>query len=128
MVLPCDHRILIIAELRQPVRDEIRKAGQRLIARDGMAKGQQIAEMPAEARRDQRQHGFGDRIGGKLRRRRISEALFGGFAVLAQSIRSQIYTLPDDTIVFPGHGPRTTVGEEKATNPYVPLIAAARPV
>jgi glyoxylase-like metal-dependent hydrolase (beta-lactamase superfamily II) len=52
----------------------------------------------------------------------------GGFAVLAQSIRSQIYTLPDDTIVFPGHGPRTTVGEEKATNPYVPLIAAARPV
>ncbi len=52
----------------------------------------------------------------------------GGFAVLAHSIRSQIYTLPDDTIVFPGHGPRTTVGEEKATNPYVPLSAAKRPV
>ncbi len=52
----------------------------------------------------------------------------GGFEVLAQSIRSQIYTLPDDTIVFPGHGPRTTVGEEKVTNPYVPLIAAQRPV
>ena len=52
----------------------------------------------------------------------------GGFAVLAHSIRSQIYTLPDDTIVFPGHGPRTTVGEEKASNPYVPLSAAKRPV
>ena len=52
----------------------------------------------------------------------------GGFEVLAHSIRSQIYTLPDDTIVFPGHGPRTTVGEEKATNPYVPLSAAKRPV
>ena len=52
----------------------------------------------------------------------------GGFAVLAHSIRSQIYTLPDDTIVFPGHGPRTTVGEEKASNPYVPLSAAKRPL
>jgi glyoxylase-like metal-dependent hydrolase (beta-lactamase superfamily II) len=47
----------------------------------------------------------------------------GSFDVLAKSIREQIYTLPDDTIVFPGHGPRTTVGEEKRTNPYVPLAA-----
>jgi glyoxylase-like metal-dependent hydrolase (beta-lactamase superfamily II) len=43
----------------------------------------------------------------------------GNFEVLAQSIREQIYTLPEDTVVFPGHGPRTTVGEEKAGNPYV---------
>lgn len=49
----------------------------------------------------------------------------GSFDVLAKSIRAQIYTLPDDTIVFPGHGPRTTVGEEKETNPYVPLDASA---
>lgn len=48
----------------------------------------------------------------------------GDFEVLARSIREQIYTLPDDTLVFPGHGPRTTVGEEKAGNPYV--AAAAR--
>lgn len=50
----------------------------------------------------------------------------GSFEVLAQAIRGQIYTLPDATIVFPGHGPRTTVGAEKATNPYVPLAAAER--
>ena len=44
----------------------------------------------------------------------------GSFDLLAKSIREQIYTLPDATIVFPGHGARTTVGEEKRTNPYVP--------
>ena len=43
----------------------------------------------------------------------------GDFAELEQSIRRQIFTLPDATAVFPGHGPATTVGAEKATNPYV---------
>lgn len=43
----------------------------------------------------------------------------GSMEVLAQSIRRQIYTLPDETIVYPGHGPDTTVGDEKAGNPYV---------
>lgn len=43
----------------------------------------------------------------------------GDFAQLEKSIREQIYTLPDATIIFPGHGPRTTVGDEKASNPYV---------
>jgi glyoxylase-like metal-dependent hydrolase (beta-lactamase superfamily II) len=43
----------------------------------------------------------------------------GDFATLEQSIRTQIYTLPGATKVFPGHGPDTTVGEEKRGNPYV---------
>ncbi|MBI2518349.1 MAG: MBL fold metallo-hydrolase [Opitutae bacterium] len=43
----------------------------------------------------------------------------GSYELLARSIREQIYTLPDDTVVLPGHGPRTTVGDEKAENPYV---------
>lgn len=38
---------------------------------------------------------------------------------LAQSIRTQIYTLPPETVVYPGHGPATTVGEEKGFNPFV---------
>jgi hydroxyacylglutathione hydrolase len=46
----------------------------------------------------------------------------GNFETLAAAIRGQIYTLPDETIVFPGHGPRTTVGEEKSDNPYVPAV------
>jgi glyoxylase-like metal-dependent hydrolase (beta-lactamase superfamily II) len=43
----------------------------------------------------------------------------GSFEVLERSIRTQLYTLPDETIVYPGHGPATTVGAEKAGNPYV---------
>ena len=46
----------------------------------------------------------------------------GGFEMLARSIRTQIYTLPDETVVFPGHGERTTVGAEKETNPYMAAI------
>ncbi|MDR0353405.1 MAG: MBL fold metallo-hydrolase [Opitutaceae bacterium] len=43
----------------------------------------------------------------------------GDMRALDHSIRAQIYTLPDDTRVFPGHGDDTTVGVEKKTNPYV---------
>lgn len=43
----------------------------------------------------------------------------GDFAQLERAIREQIYTLPAKTIVYPGHGPETTVEAERATNPYV---------
>ncbi len=43
----------------------------------------------------------------------------GDFAQLERAIREQIYTLPNETIVFPGHGPKTTVGHERKNNPYV---------
>jgi glyoxylase-like metal-dependent hydrolase (beta-lactamase superfamily II) len=43
----------------------------------------------------------------------------GSMELLADSIRRQIYTLPDDTVVYPGHGRETTVGEEKRHNPHV---------
>lgn len=35
------------------------------------------------------------------------------------SINQKIFTLPDDTILYPGHGPSTTVGEEKLNNPFM---------
>jgi len=38
---------------------------------------------------------------------------------LERSILEKIYTLPDDTVLYNGHGPETTVGHEKATNPFV---------
>jgi glyoxylase-like metal-dependent hydrolase (beta-lactamase superfamily II) len=43
----------------------------------------------------------------------------GDFALLAAGIRSKLYTLPDDAVVLPGHGPPTTVGNERRTNPFV---------
>ena len=43
----------------------------------------------------------------------------GSFPVLEQSIRKQLYTLPDDTRVVCGHGPDTTIGRERASNPFV---------
>jgi hydroxyacylglutathione hydrolase len=38
---------------------------------------------------------------------------------LEKSIRSQIFTLPDETRLLSGHGPETTVGQEKRSNPFV---------
>jgi glyoxylase-like metal-dependent hydrolase (beta-lactamase superfamily II) len=43
----------------------------------------------------------------------------GDTAQIGQSIRGKLYTLPEDTIVFPGHGEPTTIGEEKRENPFV---------
>lgn len=43
----------------------------------------------------------------------------GSLEQLERSIRDVLYTLPDDTIVLPGHGPPTTTGHEKRFNPFV---------
>jgi len=46
----------------------------------------------------------------------------GNFEILEESIKSKLYTLPEDTIVHPGHGNSTTVGDEKKSNPFVSMI------
>jgi hydroxyacylglutathione hydrolase len=43
----------------------------------------------------------------------------GDFDQLADGIRTKLFTLPDSTILLPGHGPSTTVGKEKRSNPFV---------
>jgi glyoxylase-like metal-dependent hydrolase (beta-lactamase superfamily II) len=46
--------------------------------------------------------------------------LWGGDPrAIVRSIRTRLYGLPEDTVVVPGHGPETTIGEERATNPFV---------
>ena len=45
--------------------------------------------------------------------------LGGNTAQLLSGIRAKLFSLPDGTLVLPGHGPPTTVGAEKRTNPYV---------
>jgi glyoxylase-like metal-dependent hydrolase (beta-lactamase superfamily II) len=43
----------------------------------------------------------------------------GSTEVLLASIRTKLLSLPDDTVVYPGHGPPTTIGAERAHNPFL---------
>lgn len=43
----------------------------------------------------------------------------GSWKDLIRSLRTRVLTCPDDTVVLPGHGPRTTIGEEKENNPFL---------
>ncbi|MEW8979617.1 MAG: MBL fold metallo-hydrolase [Symbiobacterium sp.] len=46
--------------------------------------------------------------------------LYGGdFETLLRSIATRLLTLPPETVVYPGHGPTTTIGEEKEYNPFL---------
>ena len=38
---------------------------------------------------------------------------------LLDSIQQRLFALPDDTVVYPGHGDPTTIGEERRTNPFL---------
>ena len=43
----------------------------------------------------------------------------GNLGRLLESVKKRLYTLPDSTVVYPGHGPATTIGQEKLSNPFV---------
>ncbi len=43
----------------------------------------------------------------------------GSMDAMWASLRDKVLTLPDETVVLPGHGPSTTIGRERATNPYL---------
>jgi glyoxylase-like metal-dependent hydrolase (beta-lactamase superfamily II) len=43
----------------------------------------------------------------------------GDMDTLRRSIRQVLFAFPDDTVVWPGHGPATTIGEERRTNPFL---------
>ncbi|MGD9790531.1 MAG: MBL fold metallo-hydrolase [Phycisphaerales bacterium] len=60
----------------------------------------------------------------------VGDALFAGsigrtnfpgsdFETLERSICEKLYTLPEETVIFPGHGPTSTIGREKRSNPFV---------
>jgi glyoxylase-like metal-dependent hydrolase (beta-lactamase superfamily II) len=51
----------------------------------------------------------------------------GDFETLIESIFRELLTLPDDTIVYPGHGAPTTIGAERRTNPFLTEAARSRP-
>lgn len=43
----------------------------------------------------------------------------GDMSMLLKSIKEKLFTLPPETIVLPGHGPSTTIGDEQSSNPFV---------
>jgi glyoxylase-like metal-dependent hydrolase (beta-lactamase superfamily II) len=48
-----------------------------------------------------------------------TDFVMGNHQQLLESIRTKLFTLPDDTVVYSGHGPKTTIGFEKQTNPFL---------
>ncbi|MEY8443422.1 MBL fold metallo-hydrolase [Lactococcus ileimucosae] len=47
-----------------------------------------------------------------------TDLIGGNHEQLLQSIKQELFSLPDDCIVYPGHGPSTTIGKEKLYNPF----------
>lgn len=50
----------------------------------------------------------------------------GDYDTLLRSITERLFAFPDASVVYSGHGPETTIGEEKAANPFVREYLAAR--
>ena len=59
--------------------------------------------------------------GDSLFRMNIGRTDFPGSdeATLISSIKEKLFKLPDDTVIYPGHGPSSTIGEEKKNNPFL---------
>ena len=60
-------------------------------------------------------------VGDTLFARSIGRTDFfgGSMDTILDSIRRELFTLPDETVVYTGHGPATTIGEEKSGNPFL---------
>lgn len=48
-----------------------------------------------------------------------TDLIYGNHSVLINGIISKLFSLPDETIVYPGHGPKTTIDHEKCSNPFL---------
>ena len=48
-----------------------------------------------------------------------TDTLGGDLETLVRSIKTKLFSLDDATVVYPGHGPETTIGDEKLANPFV---------
>jgi glyoxylase-like metal-dependent hydrolase (beta-lactamase superfamily II) len=53
-----------------------------------------------------------------------TDLLGGDDAAMQRSLRTKVLPLPDETVVLPGHGETTTIGDERAANPYLRRVAS----
>jgi hydroxyacylglutathione hydrolase len=51
----------------------------------------------------------------------------GSMAEMTASLRDKVLTLPDETVVLPGHGPETTIGRERVHNPFLRGVLGEAP-
>ena len=51
----------------------------------------------------------------------------GDTPTMLRSLAAKVLPLPDEVVVLPGHGPQTTIGRERATNPFLQDLATAPP-
>jgi glyoxylase-like metal-dependent hydrolase (beta-lactamase superfamily II) len=100
-------------------------AGLRLVAdhAPGHTEGSLMFRMPAEAEPEVCFSGdvlFAGSIG-------RTDLPGGDHAAMLRSLRDKVLPLDDETVVFPGHGPSTTIGRERGSNPYLREIAPSPP-
>ena len=96
-----------------------------MISRISAACASQIAKHPA-TRRTATYIGVGNWPEDAAHVAIVGDAIFAGsigtgfqsWDLAKQKVKEQIFSLPPDTLICPGHGPLTTVGEEKANNPF----------
>ena len=82
--------------------------------------------MPSRPRRTTHRSAFNSATGswnafikGRKITKTTSALVDGDFPTIISSIESRLLTFPDTTIVLPGHGVDTTIGAERATNPFL---------
>ena len=56
---------------------------------------------------------------GDINALQVKNLATGDAQALLKSLNHVVMRLPDEVIVYPGHGPSTTIGEERETNPFV---------
>ncbi len=105
----------------QPEPTDELEHGQRFTFGDMRARGASRARPRAWARDLRRRGGGLALVGDVVFQGSIGRTdLPGGdFYTLMRSIREQVLTLPDAMVLHPGHGPATTVGEERTGNPFL---------
>jgi glyoxylase-like metal-dependent hydrolase (beta-lactamase superfamily II) len=119
---------LVAHPLDRPVLESVWKDGRDLVATEEVKIGMGRATLQVRWVPGHTHSGVCYVAGGAVF---VGDCLFAGsvgrarspadYRRLLEGIREKIFTLPEETIIYPGHGPMTTVGEERHRNPFFPV-------